>query len=396
MLATHTMAGKTFRVLVADYKNSEISSEIPYLFSKAGAVVDVYCSKKSWLLKNSFWNSWIDFNAATPHEFASQLETIASEKKYDWVFLSDESAMNIVNNEVHDAKAALKLLPISDLRSRIMLGSKAGLSILCSERNLLTPVFVINHELFDLQTLQEFVTYPLLLKVDMSRGGAGVFLCNNVEEVQAKLLELTEVQKNNLVFQKYIDGETVGVEAIFKNGKLRGYACSKLLQTSGSEFNVSIEREYFECPELEQSIMDAGERLDIDGFASMTYLEDKESSKYYLVEADLRANVWFRLAEFSGVDFSRVIRNCLMGIDEIVRPHIPQEKRPLIICFFSRHTMWCLRHGKIVELLKWAFNVGGRWRFVPIYDRKLLYANARGNIRACAFLLALKIKKIFA
>lgn len=387
------MADTKFKVLLVDYKNSETSSEIPFLFHKAGAVVDVFCSDKSWLLKNSHWNSWIDSKSETSHEFADRLRQFVADGKYDWIVLSDESAVNLVNNEIADEQAALELLPISDLKNRSMLGSKSGLSLLCSEKNILTPAFAVYNDAFVIDALHEKVPFPLLLKIDVSRGGMGVFLCKNNDEVQSKMAELTHCQKDKLVFQEYITGETIGVEAIFQEGVLLGYACSKHVQTSGSEFNVSIERLYFECREIENYLRGVGAALSIDGLASMTYLHSKKDSKYYLVEADLRANVWFRLAAFAGIDFSEVILNYLSHTHSLVRP-IFLPGKSVVVSFFPRHIMWCLRNRKLIEISKWIFNVGGRWRFIPAYDWKLLSAVLYTTVRASAFFTVRYFKQI--
>ncbi len=377
-------------VLLVDYKNSEVSSEIPYLFHRAGAVVDVYCSNKSWLKNNKYWAVWHDSHDESPEKFASQLEALVTVGDYDRVILTDESALHIMNNEIKDEVLATKILPVTNLNNRIMLGSKSGLSILCQTYGIQTPQFVIYADDLNLNATFEKIGFPLLLKIDFSGGGRGVFLCNTAVEAQEKIASLSETQKNNLLIQAYIPGETIGVEAIFDAGELRGYVCSKVVHTSGSAFAVSVEREYFVCPELESIIQAAGNALTIHGLASMTYLQHAETKEFYLVEADLRANAWFRLAEFAGMDFSEALRNCFVQKKELLRP----TATGIFICIFSRHIMWSLRNFKVIEISKWIFNVGGRWRFIPWYDKKLLYANIRGIVRACAFLMRASLLKV--
>lgn len=382
------MAATQYRVLLTDCRNSEVSSEIPYLFHKAGALVDVYCSKKSWLRKNSHWDNLIDTNNASPREYVKQLKIFVESGKYDWIVLVDEAATNLVHREMGDDALALKLLPISDLRKREVLGSKAGLSLLCQDQNILTPAFAIYTESFDLSALASKVSYPLLIKVDISKAGYGVFYCDDEIAVRKKLSELTDSQKENLVFQKYIHGETISVEAIYREGELCGYACSKSLRTVGNEFNVTLDRVYLECTKIEDDLQNAGRALSINGFASMTYLLSKEDGLFYLVEADLRANVWFRLAECAGVDFSQAIRNYLSKNGEIVRPHfgVAGDSTPAVASYFSRAIIWALRRGNMAEIIKWVCNVDGRWRCIPLYDSKLFVWNLHAIFRSCLYL----------
>ena len=78
-----------FKVLVACYGNWDTTSEIPYLLKKSGCNVDVYCSKKSWLLSNKYYENWIESNS-DEETYLNQLIELVKKNNYEWVILGDD------------------------------------------------------------------------------------------------------------------------------------------------------------------------------------------------------------------------------------------------------------------------------------------------------------------
>jgi len=362
-----------YKVLIAEYANTDITAEIPYLFKRAGCVVDVFCTKESWLLKGSYWDNWLNSEAPNPENFAKQLEEVVSRGNYDWVILGDDDTIRVMNQAITDPALAQKILPLSKPENRSMLGSKAGLSVLCSKFGILTPAYEIYNSPADAQALAGKLSFPLLIKIDRSSGGEGIIFCENNLDLAAALEKISSNEKNNLVFQKYIFGDNIPVEVLYKNGRLLAYAASVVLKTVGGEFSASMTRSYCERPEIEPALERMGRELGINGFGTITFIYNREEGQYYLLEADLRPQLWFRLASFCGVDFSKAISNYLKGGGNIIRPALPTGKPNIIIRHFHRELGWCIQHRNMPGLIKWAVSANGRWRFIPFYDKKLLW-----------------------
>src|ERR1700761_8860690 len=108
---------KTYRVLIADYANYDSLAEIPGILSRGGCQVDVYCGKRSWLKKNKYWNKWME-SSEDEEVYYNTLKTIAETRGYDWIILSDDPSIRIVNDRVTDESLFYKLLPITKIENR--------------------------------------------------------------------------------------------------------------------------------------------------------------------------------------------------------------------------------------------------------------------------------------
>lgn len=367
---------KTFKVLLADFANSDISAEIPYLFKKAGCLVDIFCNKESWLLKNSQWDKWVP-SPTNEDLYAKQLQQLASSLNYDWIVLADDAALRIMNGATANPVLAKKILPLSKLENRGLLGTKALLSELCEKHGIITPPFAIFNNRTLPNILAQKTGFPLVLKINQSGAGSGVFYCKDEDALVKNLGAITEKDKNNLVFQKYIKGDNIAVEALYKNGSLLAYACSAVVETMGHEFNVSMVRNFHPRPEIEPILSHIGATLGINGFGTLTFIFEKDTQKYFLLEADLRPQTWFRLSKLSGVDFSQGIQNYLNNTTALIRPAHPGK----IIRHFNRELSLHIKQNNFGGLFKWLTNIGGRWKSVPWYDKKLLWNTVKNQAK---------------
>lgn len=365
-----TKIQKDLRVLLISTAISDAHSEVPYLFKKAGCTVDVLCTKDSWLLKNNQWDNWIDSDHWSLEQFIQKVSHVASINKYAWIIPVEDTVLGMLNKSITSQEVASKILPLSKLENRKLLWSKAWLSKYCEQFGILTPPFAIYEPRLDPRILPNQVSYPLVLKTDESNGGQGVFFCDDEISLLNTFNKLTDQQKNNLVFQKYINGDNIAAEVLYKNGRLLAYTSCKVVTTLGGEFGISVDREYTQRLEIEPILQKMGEYLGINGFGNLTFM--LANNQYYLIEADLRPQVWCRLAILCGVDFSIGIKNFLSNNFILLRPQLLEEER-LIVSHFSRKVGLAITNKNYVEVLRWVFNIGGRWKFVPWYDKRLFW-----------------------
>lgn len=359
------------RVLIADYKDAGITVFTPGLFKNAGCTVEVFCSPDSWLLKNKSWDVWHEASNKNSLQYASTLESLVAREHFDWVVLADDQALRVMSDATGGGNAiAQKVLPLSKNECRDLIGSKIGLSRLSRRYGIITPDFAVFNDADDLLSLAHQVSFPLILKVDKSGGGKGIFFCSDEQALLQTLHKMSVDQKINLVLQKYIRGENIAVEALYKNGVLVAYASSVVLENMNSEFGVSMLRHYREFDGLEDILRHIGMSFGIDGFSSMTFILASNSQQFYFIEADLRTHAWFYLAKFCGVDFSMAIRRYLAG-DITSQPLSNKVRRT--IPHFHRQLRWLLRHRNFSGIKKWCCDKKYR-PFIPCHDLKILWS----------------------
>ncbi len=361
----------SYRILLVDYRDVHVSPDIPFLFTNAGCIVDIYSPQSSWLLKNNQWNQWFPADSTDSLTYTQGLVALLANTHYDWVVCTSDSSIRVINDTLTDEKIAAKILPLSTLENRNILGSKAALSILSTQSGLTTPLFAIYSPNNDLVKIAKEISFPLLLKVDRSGGGKGVFFCADTSELMRTFTSLPEEHQEKLVLQKYIAGDNIAVEALYRNGTLIAYAHSKVIHNVHGEFSISAVRHYSSNPAIEKTLHRLGREFGINGFCSITFMRDTQTGTHYLVEADMRPHTWFILARFGGVDFSAAIQEYLAGATTLTQAPAIHSKN-IEVRHFLRDVHRSLESRDFRTFAHWCFNYQGRWRFIPWYDRRVL------------------------
>jgi len=356
------------RVLIVCVENWDTLSEIPYILKSAGCIVDVLCSKDSWLLANSFHDNWIERKPQLK-DYLSQIEELSFNHKYDWVLLADDVIIKQVNESHFTEEQLTKVLPISELKHRSVLSSKIGLSNFCIENAIPSPKYVLYNNDDDLTTIQSSICFPVINKIDFSWGGAKMFVSNDYEAFLSNLNLLPENQ--NTMIQEYIMGEEVPVEAIYFNGELLEYMSSKILQFDKGPFSLSTKRSYFDNPDLKPLLQELGKKLGITGFANIAYIKEASTSIYYLIEIDLRPNSWMVYGRFCQKDFSSALKNYFNNNGTILNT-TAKEAKPIEMALFYKDLRRSFWQRDFKGVVKWVLNYKNYWQFIPCYDGKLL------------------------
>jgi len=356
-----------YRILLVGYKDGDTSGEIPGLFARSGVcTIESYCSPQSWLLKSRYARAWHPANTEDPTLFIRELVALSRTGSYDWIVFTDDDALRVANDHFGEDEAWM--LPVHDAAYRPLAGSKAALSRLSEAKGLRTPPFAIHDGTSDIRKTATAVPFPLLLKVDRSGGGKGIYYCSDEQSLRKAFSSISPTRRKDLLLQSYIAGENISVEALYRNGALIAAAPAKVVRNMDNEFGVSAVREYAPDTVLEKELERIGKALCFNGFCSFTFMHTPGTKAYYLVEADLRTHAWFSLARFAGVDFSEAIRRYLEGTSG--RVHQPEGT--VRLRHFSRDIIWSVRNGDLRNLLAWATNYQRRWRLVPVHDLHLL------------------------
>ncbi|MEY2836095.1 MAG: hypothetical protein RLZZ557_1757 [Bacteroidota bacterium] len=358
-----------FKVLIACLKNWDACAETPFLLKSAGCTVDVFCSKKSWLIANQYYNHWQE----SPEDldaYRFELIQLVQNNHYDWVILADDALIGYMN-EVVEQDMFAKIMPIQDIRERNMLSSKKGFSEFCKNNGIDTPGFVIYNGREDLKTIQETLKFPVINKLDFSWGGTDMFISHTFEEFEANLHKIP--QNEHVLIQEYIDGEEIHVEALFYQGELMAYFTANILQFSTTKFSYTTKKRYFNDKALEPILRKAGAALKMNSFGNICFLFDKERKKYFLIEVDPRPNSWMPYSRFVGKNhFIHAVENIVQGRIQNSFQGMGMQRENVDVGLFYKDIRRTLWQKDIKSLIQWLFNINGYGKYIPLYDKVLM------------------------
>ena len=343
------------------------TGEIPYMFKEAGCFVDVLCPEGSWLISNCFHDHWFQVEEIED-KFIDKLVSIVEEdsKKYDWIVLLDDATVKLANERITSEEMFLKILPITKIENRALLSSKLGLSTISQKYNIATPRFINYSEIQNIDEINTLLDFPVLLKEDFSFSGTGIQYCDNLESFKS-CLEKVRI-KENLVIQEFIEGEDIGLEALFRNGQLIMYNVAEVLTYMYNRFSFTTRRNYYQSKSIEALLSNMGKAFGLNSFASIQYIYHKERDTYYLIEVDCRTNMWMPYSRFTNQNFSDGIRNILYNTP--LKNALQDSNEKVEITIFDRDIRRCIKYTDFKGIFQWITNYGSYWRFLPLYDKK--------------------------
>ena len=267
---------------------------------------------------------------------------------YDLIILADDESIGTILDSSLSTEAKEKILPVLDRGNFSHLHTKCGLSEILSKNNITTPPFAICNTPQDLENSALDIGFPVLIKVDRSGGGAGVFECNSYEEVRAGSRNLAFP----LLMQKKIEGKTIDLTAFYQKGDLVYFTYSEFLKSVGGKYGPSSVRQYTQIGELPQDVFDQlkdlGRVLGADGFVNATSIECSETNKRYIFEADMRPNTWVDYGRFLGDDAAKRIFNYFSNKKVLSWPQlfIHDFPKTCILSYPRRLSIWQLMFNR--------------------------------------------------
>jgi len=356
-----------YNILLVTLTGFDSTAEIPFIFKSAGCkTVDVFCNSSSWLLSNKYYDNWIE--SPIEHEaFKDQLIELVDDKfdHYDWVVLLDDASVKLMNESITDERIFKKILPITKIENREILSSKLGLSNICKKYDIVTPGYINYSDAEHLEADIKKLQFPVLLKEDYSFSGIGIQYCESLDKLPNSLDKVRV--KTNLVLQEFIEGEDIGVEALFRDGELITYNCAEVLTYMYNKFSFTTRRLYYQSQEIATLLKKLGKSIGLNGFASIQYIYHPERKAYYLIEVDARPNAWMPYSRFTGHSFADGIKR-IVADDLSHVTNKDDEGKKIEIAIFDRDIRRCVKHKDFKGLFAWVFNYKGYWRFIPFYD----------------------------
>jgi len=215
-------------LLVSLIGEFDSTSEIPFMFKRAGCNVDIFCDSGSWLRSNNFHDKWIE-TSEIHDDFKNKLINLieVNPDYYSWVVLLDDAAIKLMNESINSETLFKKVLPLTKIENRAILSSKIGLSSICEKYGIATPRFINYSVEHDPEFIIQKLNFPILLKENFSFAGTGIQYCAEASSLQPCLEKIKN--KTDLVLQEFIEGDDIGVEALFREGELITYNCAEIL-----------------------------------------------------------------------------------------------------------------------------------------------------------------------
>ncbi|MBO9619028.1 MAG: ATP-grasp domain-containing protein [Niabella sp.] len=355
-----------FSILIVCRGNWDTLAEMPYVLKKGGGdKVDVYCSDQSWLICNSYYDTWYK-SALEDQDFVQQLIELVNRNHYDWVIVGDEPAVELLNRTIKSDDDFLKIMPLTKLEWRSVLSSKIGLARFCESNSIAAPGYQIYNQESDGEKIKSNLKFPVVPKIDFSWGGEGMVVWDTPDAFD-KAIPTIPVNKNILI-QEYIIGKEHPVEALFFKGKLLMYQTSEITKYSGNKFSITTQRNFFDCPDIKERLVQLGEKLGLNGFVSIAYIFDSRDGSYNLIEVDTRPNSWTAAGRFLSPDLLNAIRH-ITGknySEPLAQEGIKASKKNVALFYKDlRRTYW---DKDLKTAARWVFNINGYWRYIPFYD----------------------------
>lgn len=348
------------KALVVGYEEY-LSWFLPGLLHRAGFAVDIIT--RSNLFQSSQCIQKI-FSIPSRTLAVTVLLEVLETHDYDWIIITEDSILSEVLSASIPRELKLKILPVTSEKSFSHLSSKIGLSELLSDTNLLTPHYRVARKVKEALSAAETIGYPVLIKIDASGGGAGVYECNNPNDIKKLIFLFTG---HAILVQKKIAGRELDLSAIYYRGNLAHFSYSIFCKTA-KKFGPSLEREYHHPGTIDLQIylelQTLGKALGAHGFVNITCMLTPESKRYY-IEADMRPNAWIDFSRFIDNDAAPKIHQAFFGqqfLDEPPRQEVKTKK---------------IRHFMTLSFVEILCNRYGAWQSIPYEDKNLIHALLR-------------------
>ena len=337
---------------------TQLLHHLPSLLSRAGFSVDLLTTSFGISRKLNIENLEIFDLGNGLIEKLSKIDL----DQYTLIVNGDDDMLSAIRkSHLADAKK-LKLLPIVAMSDAIHLHSKIALSQILEASNIATPKFAIAKEPRELLTLARSIGFPVMIKVDQSGGGFGVYSCQNEDEITKISRFFLEYP---LLIQKKINGKLADLSGFYQNGELIHFSYSEFEKCIHGPYGPSVVRTYYDIatlpPQIQIELKKIGRVLGIDGFTNISCLINSDRSERHYIEVDLRPTIWCDYAKYLDSDPAQALKSYF---DNDQLPTAPSKDKPfppkviahymrlnLVELMFIRYGVWSYLEGASFFLL---------------------------------------------
>ena len=276
-------------------ESSQLIMATAGLLSRSGFSVDVASTKHLLkhlkVIRNFFY-------IQSPKDLAINVNALAGDN-YDLVVVADDPTLKKILDSNLSIAEKLKLLPVIAEQNLKHIGSKTELSNTFREAGVRTPNFMIVQNSDELLSSIAKIGFPMMLKIDFSGGGTGVFECTNRDDL---ISAQRKVNAYPVLVQNKIEGVTTDLSGLFQNGALIYFSYAVAEEVCSNQFGPSVIREY-KCTyklhsELFDELSEIGRALGANGFVNVGCIESSSDNNRYYFEADMRPTVWVEYPKY--------------------------------------------------------------------------------------------------
>ncbi len=312
---------------------------MPHVIRQAGFAVDLLCRESNVSRHSGFLDRWIDAGETWEDLFEKLIELDRS-GAYAHILLGEDAILcRIYTQPIPELD---HLMPVREDNARHMLG-KVGFSQVCKSLGLRTPEFAVLTNAEQANAAVEQLGFPLVTKINYSAAGEGVQVFRDREAYLAYVATYRFLQP--LLVQKFIEGELISVEALFRDGQLLQYVCSIDVDAT---LGPSTKRRYVRrLPEVVEFLEPLAKFARLHCFTNITFVREFSSGQLFLIEADPRPNKWAPYGHWFGADFSEAFR-LFMG-------DTPVDQPPYLDCASENAvTHWEIEHfdSHVIKLIR--------------------------------------------
>jgi len=244
-----------------------------------------------------------------PLEFIKDIKKIIAEYNIDILLpMTDASVFTILSYE-NKFQSLVQIL-VGPLKKYMLASDKNNLVRLAMKLNLPVPntIFIESHD--EIKKIRNALKYPLVLKPQMSI----IQDINNIKQVSVNIVnsfkELVTLVENSIAFKKpfmiqeKINGEGLGIFALFNKGKPVKIFSHRRLREKPPWGGVSVLSEStIPDPEAEEYAVKLLKELKWGGVAMVEFKRDHRSGAPKLMEINARFWGSLQLAIDAGIDF---------------------------------------------------------------------------------------------
>jgi hypothetical protein len=300
---------KILNALIIGYRE-ELTLPLLEVLSLSGYKIDCISKGKRLRFHKNINNFYY---VKTDQDLLRASYEVSKKHYYDLIALSDDNTIKLILNSNLPIAYKEKLLPVVNRKYFGHLASKIGLSKALKEFKIRTPNFAVINSNSDIFKNLKLIHFPFILKGDYSGGGNQTVEVNNQRDLK-KII--TEFNYFPALMQKKIEGDLIGIEALFLESKLVHFSYSIVLKTmSNNKFSPSVVREYFQLgildEEVFQELNSLGKALGINGFVNITCIKSYLDNRHYYFEADVRPTTWLGYTKYFGDNLAIRLKNYL-------------------------------------------------------------------------------------
>ena len=326
---------------------------IPDLLGRAGFKVDCVSLTRAKKHRHVVNNFIYVADVAELLEVASR----KARERYDLIVIGEDELLQTVLNSSLSDDLKLLLLPVLETEKFCHIYSKIGLSNVLQEYGVNTPEFRVANGRDDLKKLVGEIGYPVIVKIDSSSSGFGVYECSDNNDVDNLSGELKDYP---VLIQKKIEGTQLDLSGFYQDGQLIHFSYSCPQRFFGNKFGVESVRNYSQLGSVEEiffdDLMHLGMALGANGFANICCIRSVQDQKLYFIEADMRPNAWINFPRYFGDDPAIRISNYFTSGQVLKYPCKVNKRFPekITLPFFFRLNLW--------EIIS---NRYGVWKYIP-------------------------------